>query len=107
MVLAVIGLGYWGWDATHHDGHDEPHATPVSYMKVEREMSGKWSMDDGTETVVVESARCSPGEDGNAHGVDVHFRCDLVLKDGTSTSRVIHIVDENFGLGPMMLMRDP
>jgi hypothetical protein len=41
------------------------------------------------------------GEDGKATEPNVHFRCELVLADGTRRNRLIHLLE-----GDQMEMRD-
>jgi hypothetical protein len=93
-VLVILGLGYWGWDATHHDDHPGTHASPVPVTAVEKDVLGQWRLEEGEgdRAAIVKSARCKPGEKGDEEGPDVHFRCDLVLDDGTRTTRVIHLL---------------
>lgn len=98
----VIGLliygGYSLWDGSHHD-HSEAHGTPVMASMVEKQLPGTWS--SGTETLDVSSGTCHPGDGGEPN---VHFRCELLLKDGTTRTRLIHILYNP--LGDTLMMRE-
>jgi hypothetical protein len=89
-VLIVIGLIYWGWDATHHD-HGGGHGAPLTTVEIERYGKGEYRDKDGTAHTV-SAVSCQPGEDGKGQAPNVHFRCDLTFTNGDHDNVVIHVL---------------
>jgi hypothetical protein len=90
LVLVVIGIGYWIWDATHHD-HDTEHGPPLTIAEVEQYAVGPYQTSEGEVSETVTSATCLPGEDGNGEEPNQHFRCDLVFEGGGIDNVVVHV----------------
>jgi hypothetical protein len=92
-IVALMGLGYWGWDATHHD-HGGAHGSPLTVAQIQRDMVGEFQSDDGT-TSYIRAATCRPGEDGKGTAPATHFRCTVVFGNQSTDSLVIHVLPDS------------
>jgi hypothetical protein len=90
-ILLVAGLGFWAWDASHHD-HDGPHGAPVAAADLESFIADgtPFTADDG-EKVVIERADCVPDGDPVNGALYTHFRCKMTFADGAEDESVVHV----------------
>lgn len=89
-VLALVGLGYWAWDASHHD-HGGPHGQPMTISQMNRQARGTFT-DEGGVPREVRSADCRPGEDGHGSEPNTHYVCDLTFSNGSTDNVVVHVL---------------